>query len=116
MKNLSLKFEVLSGIAIACPDGFTVNADTLQPVNAGFAVAVADTQNSFGNYGLAKVLAYIKNHPEVNAVGGWYNSENKKYYFDATIIVNDLEAAKRLGRENKQIAIFDLNKMEEIRL
>ena len=40
----------------------------------------------------------------------------KQYYFDAVIIVNDLETAKRLGRENKQIAIFDLENLQEIRL
>ena len=116
MVDLMLSFEVISGLAIACPDGFTVDTKTLQPVESGFAVAVAGTQNSFGNYGLAKVLAYINKHPEVNAVGGWYNSDNKQYYFDATIIVNDLETAIKLGRENKQIAIFDLNNMVEIRL
>ena len=38
------------------------------------------------------------------------------YYFDATVIVDDLEAAKELGRLNKQIAIFDLENLEEIRL
>ena len=98
----------LANIAIANKEGYTVNAATLQPVKTGYAVAVADTQNSFGLEGLANVVKYVEEHPEINAFGGWYNSENGKFYFDATIIVDDLDQALELGRVNKQIAIFDL--------
>lgn len=106
----------LAAIATTNKEGFTVNAATLQPVTAGYAVAVAGTQDSFGLEGLANVVKYVSVHPEVNAFGGWYNSENNMYYFDATVIVDDLEAAKELGRANKQIAIFDLANLGEIRL
>ena len=106
----------LAAMATTNKEGFTVNAATLQPVTTGYAVAVADTQNSFGFDGLANVVQYVSEHPEVNAFGGWYNSENNMYYFDATVIVNDLEAAKELGRINKQIAIFDLANLKEVRL
>ena len=106
----------LAAIATTNKEGFTVNAANLQPVTTGYAVAVADTQNSFGFEGLANVVKYVSEHPEVNAFGGWYNIENNLYYYDATVIVNDLEAAKELGRINKQIAIFDLANLKEIRL
>lgn len=98
----------LAAIAINNKEGFTVNAATLQPVTTGYAVAVADTQNSFGLEGLANVIKYVDEHPEINAFGGWYNSENKMYYFDATVIVEDLAAAIEIGRMHKQIAIYDL--------
>ena len=106
----------LAAIALENKEGYTVNAATLQPVTTGYAVAVADTQDSFGLEGLANVVKYVSEHPEVNAFGGWYNSENNMYYFDATVIVDDLDVAKELGRINKQIAIFDLANMEDIRL
>lgn len=106
----------LSAIASANKDGYTVNAATLQTVTTGYAVAVKDTQNSFGPEGLANVIRYVENHHEVNAFGGWYNSENGQYYYDATIIVYDLEKALELGRANDQIAIFDLTNCKEIRL
>ena len=106
----------LASIAINNKEGFTVNAATLQPVTTGYAVAVADTQNSLGFEGLANVVKYVNEHPEINAFGGWYNSENNMYYFDATVIVDDFEAAKEMGRVNKQIAIFDLANLKEIRL
>lgn len=98
----------LAAIAINNKDGFTVDAATLQPITRGYAVAVADTQDSFGLEGLANVVKYVSEHPEINAFGGWYNSKNNMYYFDATVIVEDLAAAIELGRMHKQLAIFDL--------
>lgn len=106
----------LAAIAMANKEGFTVSAATLQPVTTGYAVAISATQNSFGLEGLANVVKYVSEHPEINAFGGWYNSENNKFYFDATLIVDDLETAKDLGRINEQIAIFNLANLEEIRL
>ena len=106
----------LATIALENKEGYTVNAATLQPVTTGYAVAVADTQDSFGFEGLANVVKYVSEHPEINAFGGWYNRENNMYYFDATVIVNNLEDAKELGRINNQIAIFDLANLQEIRL
>ncbi len=97
----------LATIAMNNKEGFTVSAANLQPVTKGYAVAVADTQNSFGLKGLANVVKYVSEHPEINAFGGWYNNKNNMYYFDATVIVNDLAAALELGRINKQLAIFD---------
>lgn len=106
----------LANIALVNPDGYTVDARTLQPVTSGYAVAVAATQNSFGPEGLARVIEHVQNHPEVNAFGGWYDSESGQYYYDATIIVDSLEKAIELGRANDQLAIFDLTNMQEIRL
>ena len=106
-KQLSILLA-LATIATNNKDGFTVNAATLQPVTTGYAVAVAATQNSFGLEGLANVVKYVDEHPEINSFGGWYNSENKMYYFDATVIIEDLKTAIEIGRANKQIAIFDL--------
>lgn len=115
-KKQSSVLAALVAIAMNNQEGFTVNASNLQPVTTGYAVAVADTQNSFGVEGLINVVKYVSDHPEVNAFGGWYNTENNMYYFDATVIVNDLATAMELGRINKQIAIFDLANLEEIRL
>lgn len=106
----------LATVAALNPEGYTIDAKTMQSVTNGFAVAVADTQNSFGPEGLAKVVDYVAAHADVNAFGGWYDSESGLYYYDATIIVNDLQEAIELGRKNGQLAIFDLARLEEIRL
>ncbi len=103
----------LAAIAMANKEGFTVNAANLQPVTSGYAVAVADTQNFFGLEGLANVVKYVSEHPEINAFGGWYNSKSGQYYYDATIIVHDLSEAIELARVNKQLAFFCLDTLTE---
>lgn len=116
MKKTALTFAALQTVACANPDGFTVDKKTLQPITAGFSVAVAQTQNSFNEAGAKRVIKYAKAHEEIDAVGGWYNSENNKFYYDAVIVCNTLEEAVNLGRANNQIAIFNLNTLDEVRL
>ena len=120
-KNLII--SSVAAFAALNPEGFTVNAATLQPVTTGFAVALKRTQNSFGVEGLAKVANVIdelQNSGNLNgralAFGGWYDSESGLYYYDATVIFQDQEEAIEAGRANEQIAIFDLANLEEIRL
>lgn len=117
--------SALAAVAAANPEGYTVNAATLQPVKSGYAVALEITQNSFGPEGREKVVDVIdeiraKNPLEFAgctlAFGGWYDKESGLYYYDATVIVDDQKKALELGRRNKQIAIFDLYNMSEIRL
>lgn len=99
----------LSTIAALNPEGYTVDARTLQPIKHGYAVAVADTQNSFGTEGLAKVVKYVNENPAIEAFGGWYNSEDGQFYFDATIIVATKNEAIKLARKNNQKAFYCLN-------
>ncbi len=113
------KAELLSAltkIAVENPDGFTVDATTLQPITKGYAVSLAATQNSFGTEGLSRVIDYVTSHSEVNAYGGWLNTDNNQYYYDATVICTSRQEADSLARANAQTAYFDLEKMEEIRL
>lgn len=120
-KNLVI--SAVSAIAVVNPAGFTVNAAILLPVSTGFAVAMKQTQNSFGAEGLVKVVDVIEAlqaSGEMNghtlAFGGWYDSESGLYYYDATVIFENRAEAIEAGRANDQIAIFDLANLEEIRL
>lgn len=120
-KNLLIK-EV-AAIAAMNPSGFTVDAATLQPVATGYAVAMKQTQKSFGVEGLKKVANTIEElqasgnqNGRALAFGGWYDSESGLYYYDATVIYQDRGKAIEAGRANEQIAIFDLSNLEEIRL
>ena len=122
MKKNSVITKV-AAIAALNPSGFTVDAATLQPVTAGYAVAMKQTQNSFGTEGLAKVANTIEElqasgnlNGRILAFGGWYDSESGLFYYDATVIYQDREKAIEAGRANEQIAIFDLSNLEEIRL
>ena len=120
-KNLVI--AKVAAIAALNPSGFTVDAATLQPVTAGYAVAMKQTQNSFGTEGLEKVANTIEElqasgnlNGRILAFGGWYDSESGLFYYDATVIYQDREKAIEAGRANEQIAIFDLSNLEEIRL
>lgn len=112
---MNATIKTIAAIAAMNAAGFTINAETLQPVTSGYAVAIRETQNSFGNAGIASVLDVVK-AGKANAIGGWYDEQSGLYYYDATLVVNNLEQAIRLGIENDQLAIFDLNTMTEIRL
>lgn len=112
-----LAVSAVAAVAAANPDGFTVNAYTGETPAEGYAVALAETQDSHDAEGLARVLELIQSGTTRAAyVGGWLDRETGKYYYDATIVVNDRAEALALGRANNQIAIFDLANLEEIRL
>lgn len=109
-------FIAIMSIAAANAEGFTVDSKTLHPITRGYAVAFSETQNSFDAAGLERVINFAASKSEVNAYGGWLNSENNKFYFDAVAVVEDLQTAYILARRNKQIAFFDLEKGVEIRM
>lgn len=115
MKKANI-IAALAAVAALNPEGYTVDAATLQPVAKGYAVAFAATQNSFGAEGLARVVDFVANDEKANAFGGWLDTETGLYYYDAVAIVMDRDEAERLGRANGQIAIFDLENLKEIRL
>ena len=107
-------FKAILEIAEANPDGFTVDLTTLKKVTKGISVAYIDTQDCFGEEGLKRVLNHALMHEK--KVGGWLNEENQAFYFDSVKIFTDLEKAKQFGRDNKQIAIFDIGQMRLIKL
>lgn len=109
-------FAALVAIATANAEGLTVDAQTLQPVSKGYAVAVAETQNSFGREGLARVIDFVQNNKTARAFGGWLDSETGLYYWDAVQIYKTKKAAARAAKRNKQIAFFDLARLVEIRV
>jgi fructokinase len=109
MKQL---FEAIREVAKQNPDGFTVDLTTLTKVTGGISVAYLETQNSFGDEGLKRVIAHALEHEK--KVGGWLEAGD--FYYDSVAIFTDLDVAKRFGRENNQIAIFDLTHRKLIKL
>lgn len=67
------------------------------------------------------MAAYMNRHSkdlavETNYFGGWLDRKSGEVYLDISKNVQDLEEAKKLGKDWEQLAIFDLSSMEEIRL
>jgi hypothetical protein len=66
---------------------------------------------------LVYMLKYQKDLTRKNAMlGVWYNTENEKTYIDTSFVFENVDDAKRFGKENNQIAIFHLDTFTEIRL
>lgn len=115
MKTLSI--ATLAAFAAANPSGFTIDARTGEIPASGYCVAIAQTQNSHGPEGLARVLSLIQSGTtRATCIGGWLDTETGRYYYDATVVLTDRAEAIALGRANKQLAIFHLDTCEEIRL
>ena len=98
------------------PDGFTLNIETMKAIKFGISVAYKETQGSFGKESLEKVIKHaLENY---KTMGGWPNEENGNYYFDSIKIFknSELPQAIEFGKENDQIAIFDLTNLKELRL
>ncbi|MEU6573601.1 hypothetical protein [Streptomyces sp. NPDC046805] len=108
--------------AVFTDGGFTIrfNADgTLTPAASGFAVSATDEQWSIpSDVPFADFAADVERlhalYPGANALGGWVDGQ--QLYLDPVEIIDDRAQAEFLGRQRKQIAIYDLSASEEIRL
>lgn len=98
------------------PDGFTLDLETMKPVKFGISVAYLETQNSFDKPGLEKAIKHALKNQKV--VGGWLNSDDDLYYFDSVKIFenSELDEALEFAKRNKQVVIFDLTNLKEIRV
>lgn len=96
--------ETLQAIADENPTGFTVTLPDLQYVKKGWVVAKKETQNSFGLDGLKKALEVALNTSK--ALGGWKDGE--LFYWDCVMIFYDEEQATKAGKENEQLAIYQI--------
>lgn len=95
-------------------DGFTVDANG-RPVekNNGYFVSLVQTQNNdVSNIDDVILIASSLN----TFIGGWNDQTTGRYYLDASIWIDDIEQAKKFGRLNSQLAIWDIANNTEIRL
>lgn len=112
---MNTTINVIAAIAAMNTSGFTIGANTLSPIKDGYAVAIAETQNSFGIQGIANVLDAIAKG-KANAIGRWYDEQTGLYYYDAVQVLNNLQEAYEAAILNDQLAFFDLKECKEIRL
>ena len=94
----------LKNIATQNSNGFTVLLSDLTPVTKGWIVAMKETQNSFGDEGLERVLKIALKTSKV--IGGW--KQGRKWYWDASRIFDTEKDATKAGIENEQIAIYNI--------
>ena len=109
MNELILKIKKIAADNEA---GFTIRIPNCEFVKSGYVVAMLETQNSFGEEGLLKVVE--KANETTHIMGGW--NEEGLFYWDAVYVIPDRETAIRIGKENQQIAIFHIETAELIYL
>lgn len=103
------------------PNGFSVHPTTGAQPSGGYMVSVpgrtrlldpsevsADRVHSF-----AAANADVFRNPNMH-IGGWHNSEDGKFYLDASENIKGRNAAIAAGRARNQIAIFDVKNRREI--
>lgn len=106
--------------------GFTIQPRTGAVPETGFAVAIRGAEQAFPPPSTPEELAgiiddYMRQHAddfndESSHLGGWVDEEEGKLYLDVTRILPDHGAAEKFGREQGQLAYFDLAKKQEVRL
>lgn len=101
MENLITEIK---RIANQNPQGFTISLPNLEHVKKGWIVALKETQNSFGDQGLQKVLETSLKTSKL--LGGW--KDGKDFYWDTVITFDTKEDAIRVGIENEQLAIYNI--------
>jgi hypothetical protein len=110
--NISDKelYNVIWAMGQMYPDGFTLDINTLKQPTEGIMVSYIATQNSFDKKSIPAVVKHAREHNGL--VGGWYNPENGKYYFDSTRCFpeDSLAAAVAFARENGQHTVYDVAK------
>jgi hypothetical protein len=102
--SMTHSVKTLMALARRNPSGFTVLTSNLEKVTKGWVVALKDTQNCFGEEGCKK--AFMLAESQTGYFGGW--KYNKLYYFDAVFITYDESEAIRLGIENEQIGVYNI--------
>ena len=107
-------FQKVKRVAAANPYGFTISLTTFKAPAKGWVIALKETQNSFGDSGLKRVIEVAARTTQ--HVGGWKDEKSGRFYYDCVMIVDDEAEAIRLGIENEQIAIYNLETQREIRL
>lgn len=98
------------GFGQSHPEGFTIDLSTYEQPREGIIVSYAETQDSFDKKSIAKVIKHAKEHNGL--VGGWYNEEDGKYYFDSNRLFpeDSLVAALEFARQNGQRSVYVASK------
>lgn len=102
--------------------GSTIDLKTGKPTTKGFAISpYPDRTVKIPGKEISpeQIQEYAEQNKDLleqkgHTIGTWFNEEDGNTYLDVTITEASKEKALKLGEEKEQIAIFDLEKFEEI--
>jgi hypothetical protein len=125
MKTTSVTASNLMLKAEQNPMGFTMDANGIEVTSdyTRYVVGLKMTKESHNLEGAehcVEVMDFILDeelYPRENVgFGGWLDTKTNTYHFDVVTFCVDLETALNLAEVHEQLAIFDLETMQEIRL
>ena len=107
MSKLIVNVLEVEKIAFDNPLGFTISLENLAPLTTGIVAAYAATQNCFGARGMVKAI----NHAYLNdrILGGWMDTATGHYFYDSCKVFTNMAEALEFGKQQRQIAIYDLD-------
>jgi hypothetical protein len=99
--------------------GFTIHLPTGTVPTVGYAVSLASCEACWdlATFSIADLRGYILAHLDILQdayLGAWVYNGN--VYLDVSVILPDLSEALTFGRDQHQLAVFDLTATEEIAL
>jgi hypothetical protein len=121
----SVTARSLVAMAEQNPMGFTMDANGIEVTKyyTRYVVGLKMTKESHNLEGAehcVEVMDFILDeelYPRENVgFGGWLDTDTNTYHFDVVTFCVDLETALLLAVRNEQLAIFDLETKQEIRL
>jgi len=110
--------DKIKALCLQNKEGFSVDFKTLKPIKKGYIIALTDISYKNLNYSIKRVLDVslgFKQIKEELVLGGWFDSENKRYCLDLGLCVENKEKALYLSRLFNQMSIFNLNNFKEIK-
>lgn len=124
-KNLEIVTDILTAIDTNNGGTIPVVVGQVSPTS-GYAVALEsrELQISFESEFevIENAYAYVDGNKHYAGwypngyLGVWYDIDSNVVFLDVTLVVPEKAQALELGRENKQISIYDFNKKEVIYL
>lgn len=104
--------------------GFTWRTADGEFPSKGFAVSVKGPERILDGLSALDIVAFGHEHAQLIAagnlvfdrgvcIGAWYNQATKKWHLDLSVVVKTLDEAMVLGRQNAQLAVYDLGAQRE---
>ena len=118
--NTKNKIKKIKDICLKNSEGFTFKLTTLKPIeNKGYCIGLTNLKGIYIKPLIKKVLFISKGFKQIEKnlfIGGWFNKEDNLFYLDLTLNLNNKEKSLFLAKTFNQIAIFNLNNFEEIKI
>jgi hypothetical protein len=122
-------FKIIESIVMA-NNGITIesieNNSVITPeFKSGYFVSIKSFESKSAIFDFQSFNAYLESNQFIRDllpdykklfIGVWFNANDNLYYYDLNQYFKDLDSAITYGKQQKQIAIYDIAKNDSIEL